>query len=84
MVLFFMFNYGAAGASPRPTNLSQIRHRQYGVSANDAGVDVGIASHIFICPHFRIRLPNTAHLSCNFTNIGCNLSAFFTKISGFA
>lgn len=40
MVLFFC--YGTAGASPRPTNLSQIRHRQYGVSVNDVGVDVGI------------------------------------------
>lgn len=39
----------------------------------NAGVDVGIGLHIFICPHFRIHLPNTAHLSCNFANIGCNL-----------
>lgn len=78
MVLFFY--YGTAGASPRPTNLSQIRHRQYGVSVNDVGVDVGIG-RTFICPHFRIHLPNTAHMSCNSANIGCNLYDIVNALS---
>lgn len=79
MVLFFC--YGTAGASPRPTNLSQIRHRQYGVSVNDVGADAHIGPHTFICPHFRIHLPNTAHLSYNSTNIGCNLYNIVNDLS---
>ena len=79
MVLFFC--YGTAGASPRPTNLSQIRHRQYGVSVNDIGADAHIGPHTFICPHFRIHLPNTAHLSCNFANIGYNLYDIVNSLS---
>lgn len=47
----------------------------------NTGVDVGIASHIFICPHFRIHLPNTARLSCNFANIGCNLYNIVNDLS---
>ena len=57
--LFYMENAGAgsvafvpplrsAGASPRPTNLSQIRHRQYGVSVNDVGADAHIGSHFYL------------------------------------
>ena len=72
---------GAAGASPRPTNLSQIRHRQYGVSVNDVGADAHIGSDSFICPLFRIHLPNTAHLSCNSANIGCNLYNIVSDLS---
>ncbi len=79
MVLFFC--YGTAEASPRPTNLSQIRHRQYGVSVNDTGVEVGIASHTFICPHFRIHLPNTVHLSYNSANIGYDLYNIVNDLS---
>lgn len=60
MVLFFLLRYGGSTAP-------------YKKIFTNAGVDVGIASHTFICPHFRIHLPNTAHLSCNSTNIGCNL-----------
>lgn len=42
---------------------------------------MGIASHTFICPHFRIHLPNTAHLSCNSANIGCNLYNIVSDLS---
>ena len=68
MVLFFC--YGTAEA-PHPTKK---------VFTN-AGVDVGIASHTFICPHFRIHLPNTAHLSCNSANIGYNLYNIVSDLS---
>lgn len=83
MVLFFMFTLRCGGSTA-----------PYKKVFTNVGVDVGIASHTFICPHFRIHLPNTAHLSCNSANIGCNLYdivndlsiywLFFTKISGFA
>ena len=42
---------------------------------------MGIASHTFICPHFRIHLPNTAQLSCNSANIGYNLYNIVTVLS---
>lgn len=48
-------------------------HRTLQKIFTNAGVDVGSRLHIFIRPHFRIHLPNTAHLSCNSANIGCNL-----------
>lgn len=83
MVLFFMFTLRCGGSTA-----------PYKKVFTNAGVDVGIASLTFICPHFRIHLPNTAHLSCSSANIGCNLynivselsiyRLFFTKISGFA
>ena len=68
MVLFFC--YGTAGA-PHPTKKF----------FTNAGVDVGIALHTFICPHFRIRLSNTAHLSCNSANIDCNLYNIVSDLS---
>lgn len=68
MVLFFC--YSTAGA-PHPTKKI----------FTNAGVDVGIASHTFICPHFRIHLPNTAHLSYNSANIGCNLYYIVSDLS---
>lgn len=67
MVLFFC--YGAAKHHTLQKNFYKCR------------VEVGIASHTFICPHFRIHLPNTAHLSCNSTNIGCNLYNIVNNLS---
>ncbi len=71
--LFLCLHCGAAGASPRPTNLSQIHHKQYGVNADNVGADAHIGPHTFICPHFRIHLPNTAHPSYKSANIGYDL-----------
>lgn len=68
MVLFFLLRYGGSAAP-------------YKKVFTNAGVDVGIASHTFICPHFRIHLPNTAHLSCNSANIGCNLYNIVSDLS---
>lgn len=42
---------------------------------------MGIASHTFICPHFRIHLPNTEQPSCNSANIGYNLYNIVTILS---
>lgn len=42
---------------------------------------MGIASHTFICPHFRIHLPNTEQPSCNSANIGYNLYNIVTVLS---
>lgn len=42
---------------------------------------MGIASHTFICPHFRIHLPNTEQLSCNSAHIGYNLYNIVTVLS---
>lgn len=42
---------------------------------------MGIASHTFICPHFRIHLQNNAQLSCNSANIGYNLYNIVTVLS---
>ena len=47
----------------------------------NAGVDMGSRLHIFICPHFRIHLPNTAHLSCNSANIGYDLYNIVSNLS---
>lgn len=68
MVLFFLLRYGGSTAP-------------YKKVFTNAGVDVGIASHTFICPHFRIHLPNTAHLSCNSANIGCDLYNIVSDLS---
>lgn len=67
MVLFFV-GYGGSTAP-------------YKKVFTNAGVDVGIALLTFICPHFRIHLPNTAHLSCNSANIGCNLYDIVNALS---
>ena len=42
---------------------------------------MGIASHTFICPHFRIHLPNTVHLSYNSANIGYDLYNIVNDLS---
>ena len=42
---------------------------------------MGIASHTFICPHFRIHLQNTAQLSCNSAHIVYNLYNIVTVLS---
>lgn len=68
MVLFFLLRYGENTAP-------------YKKVFTNAGVDVGIASHTSICPHFRIHLPNTAHLSCNSANIDCNLYNIVNDLS---
>lgn len=47
----------------------------------NAGVDVGSRLHIFICPHFRIHLPNTVHLSYNSANIGYDLYNIVNDLS---
>lgn len=67
MVLFFV-GYGGSTAP-------------YKKVFTNAGVDVGSRLHIFICPHFRIHLPHTAHLSCNFTNIGYDLYNIVSDLS---
>lgn len=70
MVLFFMFTLRCGGSTA-----------PYKKVFTNAGVDVGIASLTFICPHFRIHLPNTAHLSCSSANIGCNLYNIVSELS---
>lgn len=42
---------------------------------------MGSRLHIFICPHFRIHLSNTAHLSCNSANIGYDLYNIVSDLS---
>lgn len=70
MVLFFMFTLRYDGSTA-----------PYKKVFTNAGVEVGIASHTFICPHFRIHLPNTAHMSCNSTNIGYDLYNIVSDLS---
>ena len=67
MVLFFC--YGAA------------KHHTLQKNFYKCGVEVGIASHTFICPHFRIHLPNTVHLSYNSANIGYDLYNIVNDLS---
>lgn len=68
MVLFFSLRCGGSTAP-------------YKKVFTNAGVDVGSRLHIFICPHFRIHLPNTAHLSCNSANIGYDLYNIVSDLS---